>query len=207
VTNSALAKPVRVTLQLITLAREKGQRPENTDTCGFYCYSLRKADAGSVPCSTTNTQSPNPYRLGFFLPVPPVKTALGVASVTPATARFSPRFPQIPLSVISRDASARDATLFIFNDLQAASSISNLVGRWGMKTQNEPKSLPNFELSHRSPLARPLRSGTPPKLVKSAEMNNLYKSMLACGLINSCSFDELGSRENQMRRQICPCAA
>jgi len=25
---------------------------------------------------TTNTQSPNPYRLGFFLPVPPLKTAM-----------------------------------------------------------------------------------------------------------------------------------
>ena len=55
-----------------------------------------------------------------------------VARVASAAARFSTRFPQIPLSVISRDASARDATSSIFNDLQAAGSISNLVGRWGI---------------------------------------------------------------------------
>ncbi len=42
------------------------------------------------------------------------------------------RFPQISLSVISRDASARDATSSIFNDLQAAGAISNLVGLWGI---------------------------------------------------------------------------
>ena len=56
-----------------------------------------------------------------------------VARVHSTAARFPARFPQIPLSVISRDASARDATSSIYNDLQAAGSISNLVGRWGMK--------------------------------------------------------------------------
>ena len=55
-----------------------------------------------------------------------------VASVASAAARFPARFPQIPLSVISRDASARDATSSILNDLQAAGLISNLVGRWGV---------------------------------------------------------------------------
>ena len=103
---------------------------------------------GFVPggLCTTNTQSPNSYQLGFFLPVPPVKAALGVASVVPATARFSARFPQIPLSVISRAASARDATSSIFNDLQAAGSISNLVGRWGMKKDNFGVRLVQFGL-------------------------------------------------------------
>ncbi|MDO5653718.1 MAG: hypothetical protein Q4G39_06410 [Brachymonas sp.] len=26
-------------------------------------------DAGSIPASSTNTQNPNPYRLGFFCPI------------------------------------------------------------------------------------------------------------------------------------------
>ena len=56
-----------------------------------------------------------------------------VASFPSAAARFHARFPQIPLSVISRDSSARDATSSIFNDLQAAGSRGDLVGRWGLK--------------------------------------------------------------------------
>ena len=111
---------------------QKGQKPENTDTCGFYCYPLRKADAGSVPYSTTNTLKSQPLSVGIFFARSPNENRNDVASVAPWTARFAARFPQIPLSVISRDASARDATSFIFNDLQAAGSISNLVGRWGI---------------------------------------------------------------------------
>jgi len=33
-------------------------------------------DAGSVPCSTTNTQNPNPYPVAIFLPVPPGNATL-----------------------------------------------------------------------------------------------------------------------------------
>ena len=33
-------------------------------------------DDSLIPRLSTNTQSPNPYRLGFFLPVSPVKTAM-----------------------------------------------------------------------------------------------------------------------------------
>ena len=72
--------------------------------------------------------------VGIFFACSPCENRNDAASVAPATVRFPARFPQISLSVISRDASARDATLFIFNDLQAAGSISNLVGRWGMRT-------------------------------------------------------------------------
>ena len=62
----------------------------------------------------------------------PSENGIGLARVASTVAQFPTRFPQIPLSVISRDASARDATSSIFNDLQAAGSISNLVGRWGI---------------------------------------------------------------------------
>ena len=62
----------------------------------------------------------------------PSETRNDVARVASAAARLSARFPQIPLSVINRDASARDTTSSIFNDLQAAGSISKLVGRWGI---------------------------------------------------------------------------
>ena len=55
---------------------EFGQILESTPSRSRPCYPCRGANAGSVPFSTTNTQSPNPYRLGFFLPVPPVKTAM-----------------------------------------------------------------------------------------------------------------------------------
>jgi hypothetical protein len=51
---SSLAATIRVALQVITLAREKGQKPEITDTCGFYCYPLRKWNAGSAPYLTDN---------------------------------------------------------------------------------------------------------------------------------------------------------
>ncbi len=67
--------------------------------------------------------------VGIFFALFPSENRNDVASVTPATTRFPSRFPQIPLSVISRDASARDPTSSLFNDLQAAGSISNLVGR------------------------------------------------------------------------------
>ncbi len=73
-----------------------------------------------------------PLSVGIFFARSPSENAFGLASVTSAAARFPPRFPQIPLSVINRDASARDATSSIFNDLQTAGSISNLVGRWGV---------------------------------------------------------------------------
>ena len=68
----------------------------------------------------------------FFCPLPS-ENRNDVARVASAAARFPARFPQISLSVISRDASARDVTSSIFNDLQAAGSISNLVGRWGVE--------------------------------------------------------------------------
>ena len=70
--------------------------------------------------------------VGIFFARSPSENRNDVASVASAAARFPARFPQIPLSVISRDASARDATSSIFNDLQAAGSISNLVGRLGI---------------------------------------------------------------------------
>ncbi len=43
---------------------------------------------GSNP--TTNTQSPNPYRLGFFLPAPPVKTPLASRASRPGRRVFRP---------------------------------------------------------------------------------------------------------------------
>ncbi len=70
--------------------------------------------------------------VGIFFARSPSENRNDVASVASAAARFSARFPQIPISVISRDASARDPTSSLFNDLQAAGSISNLVGRWGI---------------------------------------------------------------------------
>ncbi len=77
-----------------------------------------------------------PLSVGIFFARFPSENRNDVASVTPVAARFPARFPQIPLSVISRDASARDTTSSIFNDLQAAGSISNLVGRWGVGKKN-----------------------------------------------------------------------
>ena len=70
--------------------------------------------------------------VGIFFACSPIENRNDVASVASAAARFPARFPQIPLSVISRDASARDATSSIYKGLQAAGSINNLVGRWGI---------------------------------------------------------------------------
>ena len=76
-----------------------------------------------------------PLSVGIFFARSPRENRNDVASVASAAARFSARFPPFPLSVISRDASARDPTSFIFNDLQTAGSISNLVGRWGINNR------------------------------------------------------------------------
>ena len=73
-----------------------------------------------------------PLAAGIFFARFPIENRNDVASVAPVAAHFPARFPQIPLSLISRDASARDATSSIYKGLQAAGSISNLVGRWGI---------------------------------------------------------------------------
>ena len=113
VTNSALAKPVRVTLQPITLSRAKGQSPKNKDKHGFYCYPIRKANAGSVPFSTTITQSPNSYRLGFFLPVPPLKTAMTSRASRPGQRVFPPDSRHFP-SLLSVGTRALATPLLVF---------------------------------------------------------------------------------------------
>ena len=74
-----------------------------------------------------------PLSVGIFFAYSPSENRNDVARVASAAARFPARFPPFPLSVISRDASARDATSIIFNDLQAAGARSNLVGRWGIE--------------------------------------------------------------------------
>ncbi len=88
---------------------------------------------GLLPVADTPPILKVPTLIGWdFFCLFPRENGNDVARVASAAARFSARLPQIPLSVISRDASARDPTLFIFNDLQAAGSISILVGRWGV---------------------------------------------------------------------------
>ena len=75
-----------------------------------------------------------PTLIGWdFFARSPCENCNDVARVAPVAARFPARFPQISLSVISRDASARDATFFIINSLKAVGSTSILVGRGGMK--------------------------------------------------------------------------
>ena len=74
-----------------------------------------------------------PLSVGIFFARSPSENGLGCRERRTRDSPISAPIPAIsPLFVISRDASARDATSFIFNDLQAAGSISNLVGRWGI---------------------------------------------------------------------------
>jgi hypothetical protein len=88
---------------------------------------------GLSPVADTPPILKVPTLIGWdFFCLFPRENGNDVARVASAAARFSARLPQIPLSVISRDASARDATSCIFKDLQAAGAISNLVGRWGI---------------------------------------------------------------------------
>lgn len=65
-------------------------------SAGYACRTVRRrlVDAGSNPASSTNTQNPNPHRLGFFLPVHPVLARFpGLASRAPPlrSRRFRPR--------------------------------------------------------------------------------------------------------------------
>ena len=88
---------------------------------------------GLLPVADTPPLLKVPTLIGWdFFCLFPSENRNDVARVASAAARLSARFPQIPLSVINRDASARDTTSSIFNDLQTAGSISNLVGRWGI---------------------------------------------------------------------------
>ena len=84
-------------------------------------------------CCQVSPEPSRPCRVAAAGEGSPSENRNDVASVASAAARFPAQFPPFPLSVISRDASARDATLSIFNDLQAAGARNNLVGRWGMK--------------------------------------------------------------------------
>ena len=70
--------------------------------------------------------------VGIFFARSPSENRNDVARVASAAARFFTRFPQNPLSVISRDARARDATSSIYAGLRAAGARSNLVGRLGI---------------------------------------------------------------------------
>ncbi len=54
------------------------------------CIRLPQCMAVLGRLSTTNTQSPNPYRLGFFLPAPPVKTPLASRASRPGRRVFRP---------------------------------------------------------------------------------------------------------------------
>ena len=55
---------------LRTVSGAGGQIVEFTPSWPRRYYLALKADAGSVPCSSTIHQKPNPYRLGFFCPFP-----------------------------------------------------------------------------------------------------------------------------------------
>ena len=106
---------------------------------GFYqSAQWRAVRAAFLPTSRSHRSLPcvGNLSVGIFFACSPSENRNDVASVHSTAARFPARFPQISLSVISRDASARDATSCIFNDLQAAGSISNLVGRWGIERGN-----------------------------------------------------------------------
>ena len=140
-----------------------------------------------------------PLSVGIFFACSPIENRNDVASVAPVAAHFPARFPQIPLSVISRDASARDATSSVFNDLQAAGSISILVGRLGAE-----KGLARYARIHagscglrRRPWRRystpfslsvgqfsPFRRPVKPAKSSSTKYNTALNQWPACGLIN-----------------------
>ena len=104
-----------------------------------------------------------PLSVGIFFARFPSENRNDVASVASAAARFPTRFPPFPLSVISRDASARDATSSIFKGLQAAGSISNLVmhlsidGRFWKchSNSNHKKVNPDFKEPEQPPSPPP----------------------------------------------------
>ena len=56
------------TTRLHTISGAGGQIVESTPSRPMRCYLVRKADAGSVPCSATNNETPTVLGWGFFLP-------------------------------------------------------------------------------------------------------------------------------------------
>ena len=94
--------------------------------CRIKLNNLTKYVELSIECLRTRVQFPPPppilkvpTLIGWnFFARSPRENRNDVASVAPWTARFAARFLQIPLSVISRDASPRDANSTIFNYLQ-----------------------------------------------------------------------------------------
>jgi len=64
------ARRSRLIKDISLLMNRLGQMVESVPSRPTCYYLSLKADAGSVPCSTTNTKNPNPYRLGFFCSFP-----------------------------------------------------------------------------------------------------------------------------------------
>ncbi len=65
--------PYRGLPNLIIAATRTRSDDRNLESCARF---LSACGRGFIFQTATNTQSPNPYRLGFFLPFPPVKTAM-----------------------------------------------------------------------------------------------------------------------------------
>ena len=85
-------------------------------------HILRKQPNVTPPTAQADLPPPHPYQ----------PHCARDATTTATTIRTAPANPVAsPGAAHSPDC----------NDLQAAGSISKLVGRWGMRTQNEPKSL------------------------------------------------------------------
>ena len=70
--------------------------------------------ARAIPPASTNTQSPNPYRLGFFLPAPPVKTPLASRASRPGRRVLRPDSRKF-LSLLSVGTRALATPLLVFS--------------------------------------------------------------------------------------------
>ena len=71
-------------------------------------------DDSLIPRLSTNTQSPNSYRLGFFLPAPPVKTPLASRASRPGRRVFRPNSLKF-LSLLSVGTRALATPLLVFS--------------------------------------------------------------------------------------------
>ena len=86
-------------------------RHVNLESCARF---LSACGRGFIFQTATNTQSPNPYRLGFFLPAPPVKTPLASRASRPGRRVFRPNYLKF-LSLLSVGTRALATPLRVFS--------------------------------------------------------------------------------------------
>ena len=116
-------------------------RHVNLESCARF---LRACGRGFIFQTATNTQSPNPYRLGFFLPVPPVKTPLASRASLRRRRDFRPDSRKF-LSLLSVGTRALATPLRVFS-MTYRQQVREVIWSGGGESKNKRHGVPELML-------------------------------------------------------------